>query len=74
MIWAWPWRSTLTMAATMWFWPRVFSPLQTFGGVSLTCNGGKDMALVKLSAATGGTIWAKKWGSSADETPKRSGR
>jgi hypothetical protein len=46
-----------------------FQSTANFGGVSLTCNGGKDMALVKLSAATGGTIWAKGRGSSADETP-----
>jgi len=33
-----------------------------FGGVTLNTTGIDDIAIAKLSAATGSTLWAKRWG------------
>ena len=40
-----------------------------FGGITLTGLGGYDIALIKLSAAAGATMWAKLWGGSAYDYP-----
>ena len=45
-----------------------FTGTATFGGVTLTSSGGKDMFVVKYSAALGSVVWAKRGGMIADET------
>ncbi|MBS1537240.1 MAG: SBBP repeat-containing protein [Bacteroidetes bacterium] len=45
-----------------------FTGTATFGGVTLTSSGGKDMFIVKYSAALGTVVWAKRGGMIADET------
>jgi hypothetical protein len=40
-----------------------------FGGISLSAAGLDDMVIAKLSAASGSTLWAKRWGGTANERP-----
>jgi hypothetical protein len=44
-----------------------FTGTATFGGVTLTSNGGKDMFIVKYNAALGTVVWAKRGGINGDE-------
>jgi hypothetical protein len=47
-----------------------FQYTSDFGGISLTSSANSmDVAVVKLSGATGATLWAKGYGGSADDYP-----
>jgi len=52
------------------FLTAIYTGAVGFGGVNLnSTSGSSDIAVVKLSGATGATMWAKSWGGSGYDDP-----
>jgi hypothetical protein len=51
------------------FFGASFQASATIGGVTLTSAGADDIALVKLSGANGGVLWAKRYGGTDYDQP-----